>query len=647
MNKRIIVYLLFMMMAILFAQSMNEMIVLKQAVFRPDQIISNSHKDRMGRVCAGILIYTDLTGLSFDSNNGIVNLIQQPGSYLVLVSEGERVLYIFREGYRPLEIVLYQYGISGLKSAQVYQLDISSKDKSSVKTLPVVFTVTPTDAKIRVGSQEFESGKPQSLPVGKNEVLIEKEGYRTIIQNIQVNEKSILFNYNLQKIEPVLVRFTSQPEDATIFINDVERGKTPRDIWLFPGMYELRLIKHPYSVVIEDISINENQKNQFNYTLKRNLGVIEFSVSPTNAEIYVNHEKIPRIMKIEVPPGKYNIEVKHNNYHSQYETIFIEKETYIKKSYSLKPKTGNILLSVSPLNAKTEIFREGILVNSFTGSGRISDLITGNYALRTSTQGFITKETRLHLNENENLSVIIELEKGQNNLNNMVFVEGGVFHNGVSNVRVNNFYIGTYEVTQKEWAEIMGYNPSNWKANNLPVENISWYEAIEFCNKLSHQENLNPVYAINDNSVVVNWNANGYRLPTEAEWEFAARGGKFADSSDFSGSNKIETVAWFNKNSKRKTQAVGTKLPNLLNIFDMSGNVFEWCWDWYGEYPGFAQVNPKGSANGEKKIIRGGAWISDKQFCKIDSRSSEFPETKGYLIGFRIVRNDFRQPKAN
>ena len=240
----------------------------------------------------------------------------------------------------------------------------------------------------------------------------------------------------------------------------------------------------------------------------------------------------------------------------------------------------------------------------------------------------------------------------------MVFVQGGTFRNTRSNyynkgVTVSDFWIGKYEVTQAEWEEVMGNNPSYFRGVNLPVENVSWYDVIEYCNRRSQREGLTPVYTIDktrqdpDNRsqydtvkwiVTVNWNANGYRLPTEAEWEYAAGGGQLSRSFTYSGSETLNDVAWFDGNSGNTTKPVGGKRENELGIFDMSGNVWEWCWDWYGDNVGIGR-NPKGSGSGDVRVLRGGSWNNNDNYCRSSDRYYYCPNCCGSRYGgFRILR---------
>lgn len=234
---------------------------------------------------------------------------------------------------------------------------------------------------------------------------------------------------------------------------------------------------------------------------------------------------------------------------------------------------------------------------------------------------------------------------------NFVRVEGGTFNMGspsgindherpVHTVTVKSFYIGKYEVTQKEWQEIMGTNPSRFRGDNLPVENVSWFDAIEYCNKRSIKEGLTSVYSGSGDNITCNWNANGYRLPTEAEWEYAAKGGNGSPGNyTYSGSNTIDDVAWHINNSGNRTHPVGTKAPNILGINDMSGNVWEWCWDWYGSYSSDSQIDPRGAVSGDLRVLRGGSWY----YYRTDSARSAYRSHSGQSgrfseYGFRLVR---------
>jgi formylglycine-generating enzyme required for sulfatase activity len=213
-------------------------------------------------------------------------------------------------------------------------------------------------------------------------------------------------------------------------------------------------------------------------------------------------------------------------------------------------------------------------------------------------------------------------------------------------VTVSAFYMGKYEVTQKEYQEIMGTNPSNFKGDNLPVELVSWYNAVEYCNKRSQKEGLTPAYTINGTNVTWNRNTNGYRLPTEAEWEFACRAGT---TTPFSTGNNITTSQanyngyfLFSNNAKGesrdKTTPVGTFAPNPWGLYDMHGNVSEWCWDWYGVYLGGAQTDPGGAVSGASRVIRGGSYADFGQVLRSAFRFGDTPSDRYGNFGFRLVR---------
>ncbi len=244
----------------------------------------------------------------------------------------------------------------------------------------------------------------------------------------------------------------------------------------------------------------------------------------------------------------------------------------------------------------------------------------------------------------------------------MMFVKGGEFtmgndFYGAHTVVLDDFYMANIQVTQSLYKKIMGRSTSLMKGENKPVESITWHDAIIFCNSLSLKEGKKPAYKAGsivdldkitlDNfawsNFTCDWNANGYRLPTEAEWEYAARGGERLLPFRYSGSNDINEVAWYGENSDITTHEVGMKKPNALGIYDMSGNVEEWCWDLFEDYRSAAQKNPRGAETGNLHVKRGGCWLDDPAQCGVFYRGSASEQAKGSTLGFRLVCSNMHE----
>ena len=216
----------------------------------------------------------------------------------------------------------------------------------------------------------------------------------------------------------------------------------------------------------------------------------------------------------------------------------------------------------------------------------------------------------------------------------MVGVQGGTFQMGstdggddekpVHSVTLSSYYIGQTEVTQALWKAVMGSNPSYFKGDNLPVEMVSWHDCQTFIQKINQLT------------------GETFRLPTEAEWEFAAKGGRQSKGYTYSGSNTVGDVAWFIGNSSDRTHPVATKSPNELGIYDMSGNVYEWCQDWYGDYSSSAQTNPAGPTSGSYRVCRGRSWCTTED-CRTAYRVYYAPSGTWYNLGLRLALSDLNR----
>ena len=399
---------------------------------------------------------------------------------------------------------------------------------------------------------------------------------------------------------------------------------------------EARKISHRTTVVKLDVIVGKNESVVIKTPVPI-YGALDIQSEPDEAEVYLDGVKIG-----ETPLKKNDVLVGNR-------TIRFEKKgcATLRKSY--KVEEGNILsiyerldsgkiITVTTGREGDEIYVDG----TFAGHSPLDvSMGYGRHTVKAMRNGkSVEKSFEVRENGGES-SLLLKFSRKQtitvkvNGVSfEMVYVEGGSFDMGatteqgseadtdekpVHSVTLSDYYIGSCEVTQELWEAVMGSNPSCFKGSQNPVERVSWNDCQNFIKKLNSLTGMT------------------FRLPTEAEWEYAARGGNKSLHYKYSGSGNIGNVAWYGENSRSKTHAVGTKTANELGIYDMSGNVYEWCSDWYGGYSAGAQTNPQGPSSGSFRVLRGGGWSGNAWLCRVSNRFNIDPSSSRSNDGLRLV----------
>ena len=316
-------------------------------------------------------------------------------------------------------------------------------------------------------------------------------------------------------------------------------------------------------------------------------------------------------------------------------TLPVGQHTYIVASDGYESEEGMVKLKASaPSDLQIRLSKEAVAAASNANDvlqDNVSTSSTSSSQPATTTSSF-SSTSSVSSGNNE---IAIPVKNGITI--DMVKVEAGTFMMGANSemedpyswekpvlqvTLTNDYYVGKYEVTQALWKTVLGSNPSKFKGDDLPVEQVSWNDCQKFISKL--------------NSMT----GRKFRLPTEAEWEYAARGGKKSRGYQYSGSSNISDVAWYEENSSNKTHPVGMKQANELGLYDMSGNVCEWCQDWSGSYPSSPQTNPAGAESGSFRVIRGGSWYWDAFSCCSSYRFNGSPDGFVDELGLRLVLSE-------
>lgn len=308
------------------------------------------------------------------------------------------------------------------------------------------------------------------------------------------------------------------------------------------------------------------------------------------------------------------------------EVAYVDDQTIILTSQIIDIESTKVMQvaieqsatdGASILKACRALTRQLLLADSPQSNSNVNNVATPSQSSSNSSQQSQTKEITVN-------GVSFK----------MIYVAGGTFMMGATQEQTNydndetpahqvtlsDYYIAETEVTQELWHAVMGSNPSNFtRSSRNPVEMVSWHDCQSFIQRLNQLTGLR------------------FRLPTEAEWEYAARGGNKSKGYKYSGSNRIDDVAWYDGNSGGATHEVAKCYPNELGLYDMSGNVWEWCSDWYGSYSSAAQVDPSGAGTGSYRVLRGGSWSSYAQGCRVSFRGCDTPDYRNSSDGLRVV----------
>ena len=552
--------------------------------------------DLNNRNCALIKVGLGLQGVQFEGSI-IGNVENKTGEYWVYMPQGNRMLKVKHPNYAPVMVTFADYGVEKVESNRTYELTITA---SGNVVGPVdaggnfyALTVSPKDAKVSIDdvlqSSSSDGEYSAMLPYGSHTYKVEAGGYIS---------KSGSFTISNSDMTPISVSLVSAmatvsvtcPTPAvSLYVDKKSVGTIPWTGSLKEGMHLIEAKKEGYRSQQRTINLSQQQKLDVAFaelaTVQGNLSV---NYKPFGADVYIDGNKVgqsPRVFN-GLLVGNHKVEIK-------------------KDGYGTESKQVNIL--------------EG-------QTATLAGMLSTNTTVPTSTGSTLLGNT-----------ITIPVKKGISI--DMVRVEAGTFTMGATQemkypdydydekpthqvTLTNDYYIGKYEVTQALWQAVMGSNPSKFKGDNLPVENVSWKDCQGFLSKLN------------------NTTGKTFRLPTEAEWEYAARGGKKNRGYLYSGSNNISDVAWYSDNSDNKTHAVGSKQANELGIYDMSGNVYEWCQDRKGSYSSSSQVNPTGAASGSYRVRRGGYWSSSARYCRSSDRSSSSPGYRDFDLGLRLVLSE-------
>ena len=577
----------------------------------PNDAAAASYETQMqdinGNFAGVVKVHIALDDVQFEGGGVLKQEKRGMGEYWVWMAQGSNRLKVRAPGFLPLEVSFRMYEeVNIVKSKLTYKLVITVPVAGAVQQQDdgmsyLALTVEPANAQVVVdgAKKESENGEYMLLLArGNHTYEVSSTGYAPQSGSVLIGAEKKSLTIRLVSTKAQL-KLECPTAGAKVYVNEQLKGTVPWTGNLNADTYRVEVRLDGHRSQSQTVSLTEKGNRTLQFTaLTPITGSVNVAYSPMGSEVYIDGKKVgtsPDIFR-SVGVGSHKVEIRKDGYVSASQTVTVKENATAELSGSLTAATNTTATSSSQSTS-------------------------GSSGTRTFTAGGVTF--------------------------NMVYVEGGTFTmgdgSGAHSVTLSSYYIGETEVTQELWQAVMGTLPSDISSSSYdlkgaqrPVCYVSWEDCQTFISKL--------------NSMT----GQRFHLPTEAQWEYAARGGSKSRGYEYSGSNDVGSVAWYYENSgdarlddsswnydklksnNCRTHPVKTKSPNELGIYDMSGNVYELCQDWYSSYSSNAQTNPTGPSSGSYRVSRGGSWLNSAGYCRSSIRNFNTPSLRYDYLGLRL-----------
>ncbi len=645
-------YLLLLLLAFALLPICAQELTVKSFAEKTNDLAASTYerKDGNGNPCALVKVQLATAGAQFSPN--VVGYVEyKVNEYWVYLPTINKHLEVKHPSFLTKDVVFADYDVK-LEPKTTYSLVLAMPEGGSaqqaITSQYLLFNVKPEDAIVEVNGEVWTNTNGVSrkfVPFGEYSYTVEANNYHTYSGTVKVNDpnKKSIVDVNLKPaFGSIKILSIGALAGAIVYVDNKKVGSVPYMGENIPsGVHHVRITKPMYKSLEQEVVVKDGEITVFSPELFGNFATITLSVG-NDVKIFVNDELKGRgSWTGDLEYGDYDIKTQKDGHRSQSKVYTISAASN-NQTISLTPPTpiyGSVNIAVLP--DESDVFLDGNKVG--TTPLFLQQVLVGNHKLDVKKDGYQTMSDDISVRENTTCNVDNkELAKGQpprtfsvNGVSfDMVLVEAGTFTMGATSemqnaddnekpahevTLTNDYYIGKTEVTQALWKAVMGNNPSRSVGDNKPVERVSWNDCQQFISKLNDLTGCK------------------FRLPTEAEWEYAARGGNKAKGYRYSGSDNLLSVAWYSDNSGIKSHPVGTKQANELGLYDMAGNVSEWCNDLYGDYTESSQSNPIGAINGGNRMIRGGSWFFNAGCCRSSSRLYQNQLTRMSHTGFRLA----------